>query len=39
MHRGAMIMRSLRKLDPFRPKNFARKAQEQFVMTNDAIQK
>ena len=34
-----MIKIKLRKLDPYRPKEFARKAQEQFVQTNEAIQK
>ena len=37
--RGAMIKRKLRKVDPYRPIEFARKAQEQFVRTNEAIQK
>ena len=34
-----MIRRSLRKIEPFRPKEFARNAQEQFVMANEAIKK
>ena len=34
-----MIKRKLRKIDPYRPKEFARKAQDMFVRTNEAIQK
>ena len=37
--RGALIKRKLRKVDPYRPREFARKAQEQFVRANEAIQK
>ena len=37
--RGAIIRRQLRKTDPFKPIEFARKAQEQFIETNAAIQK
>ena len=38
-YRAAMIKRKLRKVDPYRLKAFAQKAQEQFVRTNEAIQK
>ena len=38
-YRGALIKRKLRKVDPYRPREFACKAQEQFVRTNEAIQK
>ena len=38
-YRGALINRKLRKVDPYRPFEFARRAQEQFVQANEAIQK
>lgn len=34
----AMIRRKLRSVDPFRPVQFARRAQEMFVATNAALQ-
>ena len=37
--RGAMIRRKLRKTDPFKPIEFARRAQEQFSEVNDAIRR
>lgn len=36
---GAMIRRKLRKTDPFKPIEFARRAQEQFSEVNDAIRR
>ena len=38
-YRGALINRKLRKVDPYHPFEFARRAQEQFVRANEAIQK
>ena len=37
--RGATIRRKLRKIDPFKPIELARRAQEQFIAVNDAIQR
>lgn len=36
--RGGLIRMKLRKVDPFRPVQLARKAQEMFVAANKAIQ-
>ena len=38
MYSVAMIRRKLRSVDPFRPVEFARRAQEMFVATNAALQ-
>ena len=37
--RGAIIRRKLRKTDPFRPIEFARQAQKQFMEVNAAMQR
>ncbi len=39
VYRGAIIKRRLRKVDPFRPVAFARKAQEQYIRVNLALKK
>ena len=37
-HRGGIIKRRLKKIDPFKPREFARRAQEQFVEVNKALE-
>lgn len=39
VHRGAVIRRKLRKIEPFQPIIFAQRAQEMFVEVNSAIQR
>ena len=39
VYRLAFIRRRLRKVDPFRPVNFAKSTQQQFIDANSALQK
>ena len=39
LYRTAMIRRRLRKVDPFRPVEFAKATQQQFIDTNAALQR